>query len=174
MLLNMDRLQFLILLLIPSIGLGEVINDPNTGEQIRSSCSYYDIRVSEDSDYEDKFKVSRVSTETSKFSILTPLWGPDRESYLKLLEPDFTISPGVDGWTSYIYISNIEASNLQIEIISNKSNAIRAYWKDRNTVTVEVWWGRIAETVFTLEASSGEIIKAESRNHFESILPCKE
>ena len=172
--LNMNKCLIFTLLITPSIGQSDVVNDPVTGAQIRSSCEFYDLRISMDSEYVDRVRITRVQGEPSEFVAVTPFWGPDRESYIKLAAPDFTVAPVGLGWNSYLFISTEEKNYFHIEIVEHGSGGVRPYWQDLNTVAVEVWWGRISESLFLVKTESGEIFGFQDRNYFEAVLPCKE
>lgn len=174
MLLNMNKLRIFTLLIVPSIGFADVVNDPVTGAQIRSSCEFYDLSVSNDTEFGDRIRITRVPEEPSEFFAITPSWGPDRESYIKLVKPDFTVAPVALGWSSYLFISTEDENYFHIEIGEHGSGGVRPYWRDFDTVAIEVWWGRISETLILIQPSSGEIVSAQDRNHFEVTLPCKE
>ena len=150
----------------------DVVNDPATGQQVRASCDYYDVAITKESDFEDYFYITTEESEPTTFGSVEPFWGPDRESYLKLLKPDLTKPPpDYKGWNFSMFINTATGNSFLVQITSGRGT-VKPFWRTKDTIQVEVWRGRIAESVFLVNAVTGEIVSAESRNHFEQILRC--
>jgi len=89
---------------------------------------------------------------------------------MKVLPPDFM----QDGpWSTFLYIKRQGAPSLVITVRDHANGGAKAYWTSIDSVVITAWWGRIRESEFYLDPTTGTVKYSVDRNHFEGILPCR-
>jgi len=151
----------------------DVINHPKTGSLVRTSCDSYDLSISPNSKFLKNSIISDVNVDQARFKSIKQFNSPFNDSYLKVLNPDFMVIPlEPEGWTTSIYVKQIDGHEIEITIRNHNNSRIKAFWEDNDTIIIEAWWGRIAQSILRLDLYREIQISSKDINHYESILPC--
>ncbi len=118
-------------------------------------------------DQHKNFHIETTNEASPAFDKIEKWYGPDGKRFFKVVDPD-TSKPGP--WTSQILVPRPGKPFLLITI-ENLSDMASVYWVRPSQIVTEVFWGRMAETDFTVDVDKGEVLTARDINYGPAMQP---